>query len=85
MTPKDHPVNSSLITSSISISNWFVEENEDVVGIPVVPPIATVSVSPFPYPYPVFLISKSITLDPCPTTISTVAALPIPAEPETYM
>ena len=56
-----------------------------MVGIPVVPPIATVSVSPFPYPYPVFLISKSITLDPCPTTISTVAALPIPAEPEAYV
>jgi hypothetical protein len=30
----------------------------------------------------VFLISKSITLDPCPTTISTVASVPNPEREE---
>ena len=47
-TPKDHPVNSSLITFSISISNIFDEVKEEVVGIPVVPPTETVSLSPLP-------------------------------------
>ena len=50
ITPKDHPVNSSLITFSISISNWFDEANSDVVGIPLIPPNPTVRVSPLPYP-----------------------------------
>ena len=47
-TPKDHPVNSSLMTFSISTTNWFEDENDEVVGIPVVPPIATVNCSPLP-------------------------------------
>ena len=59
--PMDQPANLSLITSSIVILN---SEKDEVVGIPVDPPIGTVNISPFPYPYPVFLIVKSITLDP---------------------
>ena len=60
-------------------------EKDEVVGIPVDPPIGTVNISPFPYPYPVFLIVKSITLDPWPTTISTTALVPTPTElPEEY-
>ena len=54
-----------------------------VVGIPVVPPTGTVKISSSPYPYPVFVISKSITLDPCPTTISIVACVPTPEDPRT--
>ena len=46
-TPTDHPVNSSLITFSIWISN-ISEVKEEVVGIPVVPPTATVSLSLLP-------------------------------------
>ena len=44
----------------------------------MVPPIATVIISPLPYPYPVFLRVKSVTLEPLPTTISIVALEPIP-------
>ena len=43
------------------------------VGIPVVPPVGIVNISPLPKPYPSLLISKSITLDPCPTIISAEA------------
>ena len=66
-------------------SNWFDATKEEDVGIPVDPPVGIVNMSPLPYPYPVFLTSKSITLDPCPTTISIVAALPVPAEPEVWV
>ena len=59
--PIDQPANLSLITSSMVILN---SEKDEVVGIPVDPPIGTVNISPFPNPYPVFLIVKSITLDP---------------------
>ena len=44
----------------------------------MVPPIATVKISPLPNPYPLLVISKSITLEPCPTTISTFASVPKP-------
>ena len=44
--------------------------------IPSVPPTETVSTLLISYPYPTFVISKSITLDPCPTTTLTFAALP---------
>ena len=73
--PTDHPVNSSLKISSIVIWN---SENDEVVGIPVDPPTGMVKISPFPNPYPVFLNTKSITLDPWPTTISTTALVPTP-------
>ena len=48
------------------------------VGIPVVPPIGTVNISPLPNPYPSLLISKSIILYPCPTITSTEALWPAP-------
>ena len=48
------------------------------VGIPVVPPVGIVNISPLPKPYPSLLISKSITLDPCPTIISAEALWPAP-------
>ena len=50
----------------------------EVVGIPVSPPIGTVKICSTSYPYPVFVISKSIILDPCPTTISITAWVPKP-------
>ena len=81
--PRDHPVNSSVnVFWIVTLNSW----KDEVVGIPVNPPIGTVKVSPFPYPYPVFLISKSMTLDPCPTTTSIVAPVPIPdVESELYL
>ena len=73
--PKDHPVNLSVnILSIVTLNSW----NEEVVGIPDWPPNGIVKTSPTLYPYPVFFISKSIILDPCPTTTSTVALVPIP-------
>ena len=48
------------------------------VGIPVVPPIGTVNISPLPNPYPSLLISKSTILDPCPTITFTEALCPAP-------
>ena len=81
--PKDQPLNLSVATSSIVIWNSLYD---DVVGIPVVPPTSTVRISPLPYAYPVFLISKSIILDPWPTTISIVASVPKPDnESELYL
>jgi len=76
-SPIDHPLNLSFETSSIVILNSL---NPEVVGIPTVPPIETVSIWLFPYPNPVFTISKSITLEPWPTTISMIAFVPIPEE-----
>ena len=80
-SPTAHPVNSSVAISSISTWNsWKVLVRS--VGIPTVPPIETVRVSLLPYPNPVFLISKSITLDPWPTTISIFAPDPLPEDDE---
>ena len=58
--------------------NSFAVENDDVVGIPVSPPVGIVKISPLPYPYPVFVNVNSITLEPWPTTISTTALVPTP-------
>ena len=79
-SPIDHPVNSS--TKVFCIVNWNSLNDDPVVGIPVAPPIGTVKICPSTYPYPVLMISKSITLDPCPTTILTFACVPMPEDVE---
>ena len=79
ISPRVQPANESLYTFSISIWNsLYVTVGS--VGIPALPPVLTVRISPWPNPYPVCLISKSITLDPWPTTTSIVAYVPIPEE-----
>ena len=80
-SPIDHPENSSVYVSWIESLN-SLKETDPVVGIPVVPPIATVKICSCPYPYPRFVISKSITLEPCPTTILAVALAPFPETEE---
>ena len=79
-SPIDQPLN--LSAKVFCTVNWNSLNNDPVVGIPVAPPIGTVRICPSSYPYPVLIISKSITLDPCPTTILTLAAVPTPEDPE---
>ena len=81
-SPIDHPTNLSVKVFSILILNSLNDAPAPVVGIPVVPPIGTVKICSFPYPYPILIISKSITLDPWPTTILILAAVPTPEDPE---
>ena len=81
--PTDHAVNSSLNIFSISIVN-SLNVLLGSVGIPVAPPIGTVSFWRLPYPLPVFWIVKLTTLDPWPTTISIVASVPSPLDVSLY-
>ena len=66
------------ILSDNSIDNALLLFGAMHVGIPVVPPTGIVKISPFPNPQPGFLNTKSMTLDPCPTTICTTALVPTP-------
>ena len=79
-SPIDHPVN--LSAKVFCIDSWNSLNADPVVGIPVGPPIGTVKIWSSIYPYPVLIISKSITLYPCPTTTFTVACVPTPEEPK---
>ena len=80
-TPTLQPVNSSENTFWTSNSNCLKSLIDPVVGIPVRPPVGIVKVCPGWYPTPLLLIEKSITLDPLPTTISTVPFKPSCVEP----
>ena len=62
--------NGSSYTSFTVIVNGTVDEFESS-NIPT-----GVKTSPISYPYPKFVILKSITLEPCPTTTSTDAPIP---------
>ena len=78
-SPTDHALNespSTLSTVSSKLSRVFVGS----VGIPTVPPIPIVNVCPTLYPNPVLEILNSTTLDPCPTTMSTLPPVPTPVE-----
>ena len=79
-SPIVQPVNLSSVVFSISILNSLKET--PVVGMPIDPPTGNVRTWPSPYPYPVLVISKSIILDPWPTTILILACVPIPEDVE---
>ena len=82
--PNVHPLNSSeWISCIVSLNSEKVLVIS--VGIPVVPPVGTVNISPLPNPYPSRLISKSTILDPWPTMIFAEALCPAPVvEVEEY-
>ena len=54
------------------------------MGIPDVPPVGTVRISPLLNEYPKLFNSKPITLDPCPTTMFIFASVPTPDEDDEY-
>ena len=74
--PTDHPLNWSLAISLTVILNSWLSTKLGVVGMPAEPVRGSVNISLIPYPYPVFVILKSIIVEPWLTTTSALASEP---------